>query len=60
VRRLRRRRGNLPFPDEKADFQGDPFPPRLGDGRHQIRYEWAVRQTVSVAGDAGRKDINPT
>lgn len=112
-----RLRLDLPFTDEKADFQGDPFQPRLcdvklrayfrpstsvatrhvpdieltfpsadpaslgggkyqisaalhpvpdqpdvtlGDGRHQIRYEWAVRQTVSVADHAGRKDINPT
>ena len=25
-----------------------------------MRYEWLVRQTVSVAGDADRKDINTT
>jgi len=111
-----RLRLDLPFPDEKSDFQGDPFQPRPGDiklrayfrpfqmgasrlasdvevtfptadpsslgagkyqlgaavhsvpgaapdfvsGRHQWRYEWHIRQTVSVAGDAERKDINNT
>lgn len=112
-----RLRFDLPFPDEKTDFAGDPFQPQLGDikvrayfrpfqagdtrlssdvevtfptadskesgggkyqvsaalhsvpgapdfvfasGRHQIRYEWDIRQTVSVAGDADRKDINNT
>lgn len=112
-----RLRLDLQFPDEKADFRGDPFQPRLGDvklraylrpsragntqvvpdielifptadpaslgggkyqlsaalhslpgkpdftlgsGRHRIRYEWDVRQTVSVAGDPNRTDINNT
>ena len=112
-----RLRLDLPFPDEKSDFSGDPFQPRPGDvkvrayfrpfqagdtplstdiemtfptadppelgsgkvqlsaalrsvpgtpdfvlasGRHQLRYEWSVRQTVSIAGDAERKDINST
>lgn len=112
-----RLRLDLQFPDQKTDFQGDPFQPRLGDiklrayfrpsragdmrvvpdielifptadpaslgsgkyqvsaalhsvpgkpdftlgsGRHQIRYQWDVRQTVSVAGDPDRKDINHT
>jgi hypothetical protein len=112
-----RLRLDLPFPDEKTDFSGDPFQPRpgdiklrayfrpiqagdtrlstnvevtfptadppelgsgkyqlsaalgsvpgapdftLADGRHQLRYEWSVRQTVSFAGDADRKDINTT
>jgi len=32
----------------------------LASGRHQLRYEWSVRQTVSIAGDAERKDINST
>jgi hypothetical protein len=31
-----------------------------GSGQHRIRYEWDVRQTVSVAGDASRQDINNT
>ncbi len=108
---------DLQFPDEKTDFEGDPFQPQFGDikvrvyfrpfqvgttrlssdvevtfptadpssagsgkyqlsaaihsvpgapdftlasGRHQVRYEWLVRQTVSVAGDTDRKDINTT
>jgi hypothetical protein len=110
-----RLRVDLPFPDEKTDFQGDPFQPRPGDlklrayfrpfqagsmrlssdievtfptadpsslgsgkyqlsaalhsvpaspffvsGDHHVRYEWDLRQTVSVAGDADRKDINNT
>ena len=112
-----RLRLDLPYPDEKTDFAGDPFQPRLGDikvrtnfrpfqvwdtrlssdiemtfptadsrasgggkyqvsaaihsvpgapdfvlasGRHQFRFEWNVRQTVSVAGDADRKDVNNT
>jgi hypothetical protein len=112
-----RLRFDLPFPDEKTDFGGDPFQPRLGDvkvraifrsfksgdtrlssniemtfptadssvsgagkyqvsaavgsasgapdfvlasGRHQLRFEWSIRQTVSIAGDADRKDINNT
>lgn len=32
----------------------------LDSGRHQVRYEWLVRQSVSVAGDPDRKDINTT
>lgn len=32
----------------------------FGSGRHQIRYEWDARQTVSVAGDPNRTDINNT
>jgi hypothetical protein len=111
-----RLRLDLPFPDEKTDFQGDPFQPRPGDikvrayfrpfqaedwrlgsdvevtfptadpsalgtgkyqlgaalrsvpdakpdfvsGSHEWRYEWLVRQTLSVAGDAERKNINNT
>jgi hypothetical protein len=108
---------DLPFPDEKADFGGDPFQPRLGDiklrvnfrayrlgetrlssdvemtfptadsrvrgggkyqlsaavrsaptaadsffssGHHRLRLEWSVRQTVSVAGDEDRTDVNNT
>lgn len=114
---ISRLRLDLQFPDEKTDFEGDPFQPRLGDvkvrttfrtfkvvdtplssdiemtfptadsrvsgggkyqlsaailsvpgapdfvlapGRHRLRFEWSVRQTVSVAGDADRKDINNT
>ncbi|HUN69690.1 MAG TPA: hypothetical protein VMU46_12880, partial [Burkholderiales bacterium] len=34
--------------------------PDFVSGSHQWRYEWHVRQTVSVAGDAQRKDINNT
>ena len=114
---IARLRVDLPFPDEKTDFAGDPFSPRPGDvkvradykpfglgesrlsidtevtfptanpaslgtgkyqfgvalhsiphapdfilasGRHQVRFEWSVRQTVSFAGDPERKDINNT
>jgi len=113
---ISRLRLDLPFPDEKTDFSGDPFRPRPGDvklrayfrpfqaggwrlgsdlemtfptadpsslgagkyqlgaalhsvpgkapdyvsGAHEWRYEWHVRQTVSVAGDKERKDINHT
>lgn len=32
----------------------------LDSGRHQVRYQWDIRQTVSVAGDASRKDIHNT
>jgi hypothetical protein len=32
----------------------------FASGHHQLRYEWDIRQTVSVAGDADRKDINNT
>jgi hypothetical protein len=112
-----RLRLDLPFPDEKTSFEGDPFQPRPGDiklradyrsfgtgetrmsidteltfptanpaslgtgkyqlgvalhsiphapdfvlasGRHQVRFEWSVRQTASFAGDPERKDINNT
>lgn len=112
-----RLRLDLPFPDEKTDFAGDPFNPRPGDikarayfrpfrlgdaklstdvemtfptadpaelgsgkyqlgaaihsvpgapdfisasGHHRLQIEWTVRHTVSIAGDAARKDINTT
>lgn len=32
----------------------------LASGRHQFRFEWSIRQTVSIAGDKDRKDINNT
>jgi hypothetical protein len=112
-----RLRFDLQFPDEKTDFGGDPFQPRLGDtkvradfrpfqaghtrlstdieltfptavapefgagkyqfsaalhsipgapdlvldsGRHQLRFGWNIRQTISIAGDADRQGINNT
>lgn len=108
---------DLPLPDEKTDFEGDPFNPRLGDVKlrakfrplqsgqysfpyfmemifptadpessgsgkyqlsggirmivpltlpvarpkdHKAQFETEVSQTVSVAGDENRKDINYT
>jgi hypothetical protein len=32
----------------------------LDSGRHQVRYQWNIRQTASFAGDASRNDINTT
>ena len=108
---------DLPFPDEKTDFEGDPFNPRLGDvkirakfrplksgeytfpsflelifptadpkssggGKYQVngglrmivplelpvatpkdhkaQFEIELAQTVSVAGDESRMDVNTT
>jgi hypothetical protein len=108
---------DIPLPDEKTDFEGDPFNPRLGDVKlrakfrplqsgqytfpyfvemtfptadpessgsgkyqlnggirmivpftlpvaqpknHKAQFETEVSQTVSVAGDESRKDINYT
>jgi hypothetical protein len=108
---------DVPLPDEKTDFAGDPFNPRLGDVKlrakfrplqsgqytfpyfaemifptaepessgsgkyqlnggirmivpltlpvarpkdHKAQFETEVSQTVSIAGDASRKDVNYT
>lgn len=32
----------------------------VGSSHHQPKFEWTLRQTLSIAGDAARKDINTT
>ncbi len=43
---------DIPFPDEKTSFGGDPFEPRLGDVKFRIRFRNAGVRGISVGGFA--------
>jgi hypothetical protein len=52
---LRLLRLDLPFPDEKTDFAGDPFEPRLGDVKLRLGFRapqvgaWSLPSFVEIA-----------
>ena len=41
---------DMPFPDEKTSFGGDPFEPRLGDVKFRVRFRNARVNGVTVGG----------